>query len=143
MSLSAGEIAGLVAAFAFVLLVGATAIPLWKLGKVFDQARVSLKQLSDETVPLVGEVTTTVSQTNAQLAKVDAITANVQAASTNVSALTGLFAATLGGQVVKVASFTYGVRKVVSERRHGRGGRRVRAEIRPGHGGGATRSHVA
>ncbi len=117
MSLSAGEIAGLVAAFAFVLLVGVTAIPLWKLGRVFDQARISLKQVTDETLPLVDEVTTTVAQTNSQLAKVDTITTNVAAASTNVTALSALFAATLGGPLIRVAAFSHGVRKAIEDRR--------------------------
>ncbi|HEX6921621.1 MAG TPA: DUF948 domain-containing protein, partial [Actinomycetes bacterium] len=35
-----GEIAGLIAAVAFVLLVGVLAVPLIKLGRVFDETRV-------------------------------------------------------------------------------------------------------
>ena len=75
-----------------------------------------IKGVSEETVPLLSEVTTTVTTTNAQLVRVDAITSNVQAATTNVSALTALFAATLGGPVVKVAAFTYGVRSALADR---------------------------
>ena len=46
----------------------------------------------------------------------------------NVSALTSVFAATLGGPVIKVAAFSYGVRRAAS--------RRSRAEYRvPGQGG--------
>lgn len=128
--MSVGEVAGLIAAIAFVLLVGALAIPLVKLGGVLDETRHMIKGVSDETVPLLNEVTTTVSTTNAQLVRVDAITSNVQAATTNVSALTALLAATLGNPVVKVAAFTYGVRSALSGTDRQRGERRVRDQVR-------------
>jgi len=114
--MSVGEIAGLVAAIGFVVLVGATAYPLIKLGKVLEETRVAVRGLSDGTLPLLSEVTTTVASTNEQLVKVDSITSNVAQVSTNVSALTSLFAATLGSPVVKVAAFSYGVRRAVSGR---------------------------
>jgi uncharacterized protein YoxC len=114
--MSVGDIAGLIAAIAFVLLVGLLAIPLLKLGKVLDEARRLVGSVTDETVPLNSGVTESVGLANNQLERVDAITSNVQQVSTNVSALTSLFAATLGSPVVKVAAFTYGVRKAMSDR---------------------------
>lgn len=120
--MSVSDAAGLIAACTFLLLVGVIAYPLVKLGKVLDEARVTLRGISDGALPLLGEVTTTVTSTNQQLGKVDAITTNVAQVSTNVSALTALFAATLGSPVVKVAAFSYGVRQAVS----GRGSRRRR-----------------
>jgi Bacterial protein of unknown function (DUF948) len=128
--MSAGEIAGLIAAVAFVLLVGVLAVPLFKLGSVFDETRSMIRDVSGETVPLLHEVTTTVVTTNAQLVRVDAITSNVQAATTNVSALTGLLAATFGSPLVKVAAFTYGVRRALSSRPHVTTERRLRAQLR-------------
>jgi uncharacterized protein YoxC len=128
--MSAGEIAGLIAAVAFVLLVGVLAVPLIKLGGVLDETRHMIKGVSDETVPLLSEVTTTVSTTNAQLVRVDAITSNVQQVTTNVSAMTALFAATLGSPVVKVAAFTYGVRSALSSRNHSRVEKQVRDQIK-------------
>jgi uncharacterized protein YoxC len=128
--MSVGDVAGLIAAVAFVLLVGALAIPLVKLGGVLDETRVMIKGVSEETVPLLSEVTTTVTTTNAQLVRVDAITSNVQAATTNVSALTALLAATLGGPVVKVAAFSYGVRSALADRPGERSRRRVADQTR-------------
>lgn len=128
--MSVGDIAGLIAAVAFVLLVGVLAIPLIKLGGVLDETRTMIKGVSDETVPLLSEVTTTVTTTNAQLVRVDAITSNVQAATTNVSAMTALFAATLGGPVVKVAAFTYGVRSALADRPGERTRRKVTDQTR-------------
>jgi uncharacterized protein YoxC len=128
--MSAGEIAGLIAAVAFVLLVGALAVPLIKLGKVLDQTGRLVAGVTDRTVPLLGEVTTTVTSVNAELVRVDAIAANAQSVSGNVSALTSLFAATLGGPVIRVAAFTYGVRKVAGKRRHDQAESRIKAELK-------------
>ena len=125
-----GEIAGLIAAVAFVLLVGVLAVPLIKLGRVFDETRVLVRGVSDETVPLLSEVTTTVTTTNAQLVRVDAITSNVQTTTTNISALTALFAASLGSPVIKVAAFSYGVRRALSDRDRGLVEKRVKAQIK-------------
>ena len=111
--MSVGDWAGLIAALAFVALVAALAIPLLKLGKVLDEARATVKQISDSTGPLLASVTEAVSTTNAQLAKVDTVTTSAAQISTNVSALTGLFAATLGTPVLKVAAFSYGVRSAL------------------------------
>jgi uncharacterized protein YoxC len=119
--MSAGDVAGLIAAIAFVLLVGLLAVPLLKLGRVLDETRTTIRGLSDESVPLLQEVTTTVSHANEQLVKVDTITTNAAQVATNVSALTALFAATLGSPVIKVAAFTYGVRQAISGRRTGAG----------------------
>jgi len=80
---SFGELAGLIAALAFVLLVGVLAYPLYKLGKVFDEARLSVRELSGGAVPLLEEVTTTVSTANGQLVRVDTITRNVADVSEN------------------------------------------------------------
>ena len=118
--MSVGDVAGLIAALAFVLLVGVIAIPLVKLGRVLDETRLTVKGLSDGTLPLLSEVTTTVATTNEQLVKVDTITTNVAQMSTNVSALTSLFAATLGSPMVKVAAFSYGVRQAMNGRKPGR-----------------------
>ncbi|GAB3589060.1 hypothetical protein GCM10027446_00480 [Angustibacter peucedani] len=117
--MSAGDIAGLIAAVAFVALVALLAVPILKLGRLIDDARGTVQGVTNESVPLLREVTTTVSTTNGELERVSAITTNVQQMTTNVSALTALFAATLGSPVIKVAAFTYGVRQALSGREAG------------------------
>ena len=128
--LSVGEIAGLIAAVAFVLLVGFLAIPLVKLGRTLDETSRLVRGVADGTTPLLGEVTSTVTATNAQLARVDAITSNAQQITTNAAALSGIFAATLGGPLVRVAAFSYGVRKALTTRRRGEVEKRVKAELK-------------
>jgi uncharacterized protein YoxC len=118
--MSVGDVAGLIAAIAFVLLVGVLAVPLLKLGRVLDETRDSVRQITEHSVPILDEAATTVASTNSQLAKVDVITTSAAQVSENVSALTGLYAATVGRPLVKVAAFSYGVRKAFA-RASGRG----------------------
>jgi uncharacterized protein YoxC len=111
---SLGDIAGVIAALAFAYLVLRLGSVVGKAGKVLDEARIGVRGVSEQTVPLLSQVTDTVAATNEQMVRVDTITANVSAMTTNVNALTSLFAATLGSPVVKVAAFTYGVRSALS-----------------------------
>ncbi|GIG24254.1 DUF948 domain-containing protein [Cellulomonas denverensis] len=109
-----GDIAGLIAAIAFVLLVGALALPLVKLGRVLDETRTSVRELTEHTVPILDEAATTVSSANTQLERVDTVTTAAASVSQNVSALSSLFSATVGGPMIKVAAFSYGVRSALS-----------------------------
>ena len=111
--MSGSDIAGLIAAGIFAVLVGLLTVPLLKLGRVFDETSTAIRELGQNLSPLLEEATTTVSETNKQLARVDAITTNVEEATGNVSALVALFAATIGGPLIKIAGFTAGVRAAI------------------------------
>jgi methyl-accepting chemotaxis protein len=113
---SGSDIAGLIAAGVFAVLVALLAVPIVKLGRVFDELRQSIRSLSDGATPLMDEMTSTVSTTHEQLKKVDGIAANVSDATANVSALSSLIAATVGSPLVKVASFSYGLRMAWAQR---------------------------
>ena len=106
--MSGGDIAGLIAAGVFAVLVGLIAIPLVKLGGVFDQTRDSIKDVSDGITPILAESTVTVQEANKQLARVDVITRNVEEVTGNVSSLVALFAASVGGPLIKLAGFKRG-----------------------------------
>lgn len=108
--MSAGDIAGLIAAGVFAVLVGFLALPLIKLGGVFDETRSAIKELSDNVTPILEESTVTIQEANKQLVRVDAITTNVADVTGNVSALVALFAASVGGPLIKVAAFSAAVR---------------------------------
>ena len=128
--LTAGQVAGLIVAFAFVVLVLFLGLVLVKLGKVLTETQRLVAGITDKTVPLLGEVTGTVQHVNSELVRVDAITANVQSMTGNVSALTSLFAATLGSPVIKVAAFSYGVRKAASKRSEDDVRKRIKSELK-------------
>jgi uncharacterized protein YoxC len=111
---SIGDVAGLIAAIAFVALVGFLALPLVKLGRVFDAATESVKEVTEHSLPVIDETAATIAGTNAQLAKVDAVTTAAAEISQNASALTALVASTIGRPLIKVAAFSYGVRRALS-----------------------------
>ena len=108
--MSGGDIAGLIAAVVFAVLVGFIAIPLLKLGGVLDQTRDAIKEASDGITPILDETATTLQETNKQLARVDVITKNVADVTGNVSSLVALFAATVGGPLIKLAGFSAAAR---------------------------------
>ena len=110
VTVSGGDLAGLIAAGVFLILVGLLAVPLLKLGRVFDQTTTAIRDLSENVTPLLAETTSTLQQTNQQLARVDTITGHVADVTGNVSALVALFAATVGGPLIKIAGFSAGVR---------------------------------
>lgn len=115
--MSAGEWAGVIAAAAFVLLVIFLAVPLLKLGRTLDETTLAIRKAHEGAGPLLDGAATTVSQVNSNLVRVEGITTNAQSLSSNAAALASLFATTLGGPVVKVAAFSYGVRKATAARR--------------------------
>lgn len=115
--MSAGEIAALVAAGAFVLLVLLLAIPLFKLGRTLDEATLAIRKASDGAVPLLLGAQGTLDQVNSQLVQVERITRNVNSVTTNAAALSSVVSSTMGAPLIKVAAFTYGVRKTVGDRR--------------------------
>jgi uncharacterized protein YoxC len=113
--MSVGDVAGLLGAVAFLVLVGFLAVPLVKLGRTFDAATRSIRDVTDHALPVIDEAATTIATTNTQLGKVDQVTTSAAEISQNVSALTALVAATVGGPLIKVAAFSYGVRQALSE----------------------------
>lgn len=115
--MSPGQIAALVAAGAFVLLVLLLAIPLIKLGRTLDEATIAIRKAHQNSDPIFTGANTTITHVNTQLERVDGITANARAVTGNVSALTSLFTATLGGPLVKAAALSYGVSKAIRARR--------------------------
>ena len=115
--MTAGQIAALIAAGAFALLVLVLAIPLIKLGRTLDEATIAIRKAHENSEPILTNASATIDHVNTQLRRVDGITADARAVTGNVSTLTSLFTATLGGPLVKTAAFSYGVSKALRRRR--------------------------
>lgn len=118
--MSAGEVAGLIAAMAAVAFVVFCAVPLLKLGRVLEEMRLAVRDLGHNSVPILQELKGTVSATNTELGKLAVVTDDVAKVSShatvvseNAAQLSTLFASTLGGPLVKTAAFTYGVRQAI------------------------------
>lgn len=138
------EIAALIAAGAFLMLVLVLAVPILRLRHTVDAATNVINDLNERTAPLLGNVNTTVENVNTalsqmnttldgvnlQLEKVDAVTGHVQQVTANVANLSAVVSAAATNPLVKVAAFSYGVRKAAAARRHAEHEREVRAELK-------------
>lgn len=124
MIVTLGEVAGLIAAVALCVLVGLAAVPLLKLGRTLDEARIAIRDLGQHSVPVLTELRDTVENTNDELAKLSLVTEDLAkvsghatVVSENAASLSQLFTVTLGGPLIKAAALTHGVRTALKGRR--------------------------
>jgi uncharacterized protein YoxC len=127
---SAGAIVGLIFAIFFAIGVLFFAFVLVRVAEVLKETTKLVAGITQETVPLLNEITDTVKNGNAQLLKVDHITDNVETMSKNVSGLVSTATSVLGGPLVKAASFSYGVRAAITSRKNEDVAKRVKAELK-------------
>jgi hypothetical protein len=127
---SAGEVAGLVVAVAWAILVLFLAYVLVALGGTLRELTRVVGEVGDSTVPVLNEVTTTVATANLALDRVETITTNVSTITKNASALSSIAAVSFGGPLVKVASFSYGVRRALGGKKQREVERRVKDQMR-------------
>ena len=142
--MSGGQIAALVTAGAFLMLVLVLAVPILRLRRTVDAATRALDRVADQVGPLLGNVNTTVETVNTaltqvhtsldgvnlQLARLDAITGHAQTVTANVANLSTVVSAAAANPLVKVAAFTYGVRKATAARRKEAEEQRVREMLK-------------
>ena len=126
--MSVGEVAGLIAAIAAVVLVALCAVPLLKLGRVLEEVRLAVRDMGHNSVPILQELKGTVAATNEEIGKLSLVTEDVAKVSAhatvvteNAAQLSTIFRATLGGPLIKTAAFTYGVRQAVTGRKAKKG----------------------
>ncbi|WP_245243896.1 DUF948 domain-containing protein [Tessaracoccus sp. MC1865] len=122
--MTVGEVAGLIAAIAACVFVALAAVPLLKAGRALDEVRLAVRDIGHNSVPVLQELKSTVATTNTELGKLGVVTedaakvtGHATVVSENAAQLSTLFAATLGGPLVKTAAFSYGVRKALKGRR--------------------------
>ncbi|MDE3724306.1 MULTISPECIES: DUF948 domain-containing protein [Nocardiopsis] len=115
--LTGGEVAALVAAVVWAVLATFMCVALVKLIKLINAATAVVSELGDRTPPLMDDVVATVERANTSLERVEEITANAQATSEDVATMTALTRSVVTGPLVKVASLSYGVRRVLGQRR--------------------------
>lgn len=128
--MSGGAIVGLIFAIFFAVGVCFFAFVLVRLGEVLKETTKLVAGITQETVPLLSEITDTVKNGNSQLVKVDHITDNVETMSKNITGLVTTATSVLGGPLVKAASFSYGVRAAITSRKNEDVAKRVKAELK-------------
>lgn len=142
--MNGGEIAGLIAAGAFAVLVLVLAVPLLRLRHTIDAATRAIKDLNDRTAPILdkadatmgnvnvalGQMHTSLDGVNLQLEKVDAITGHAQSVTSNVANLATVVTAAAANPLVKVAALGYGVRRAAARRNRADEEQELRALVR-------------
>ncbi|MFJ3924385.1 DUF948 domain-containing protein [Streptomyces sp. NPDC090022] len=111
--MSGGEVAGILVAVFWAILVSFLAVVLVRLAQTLKAATKLVADVTEQAVPLLADASTTVRSARTQLDRVDAIASDVQEVTSNASALSSTVASTFGGPLVKVAAFGYGVRKAM------------------------------
>ncbi|MFI8188836.1 DUF948 domain-containing protein [Streptomyces sp. NPDC085946] len=115
--MSGGEVAGILVAVFWAILVSFLAVALARLAQTLRATTKLVADVTDQAVPLLADASAAVRSAQTQIDRVDAIASDVQEVTSNASALSTTVASTFGGPLVKVAAFGYGVRKAIAGRR--------------------------
>jgi uncharacterized protein YoxC len=97
-----GGIATIIAASSLAVIAIAVAYAIVRVGRLVDEARASLKVLTEETAPLIDEINTTVTLVNGPLHSINRVSKNIEEMSEKVSEATQGFM-NKNGSAVKVA----------------------------------------
>jgi len=73
-----GGVATIIAASSLAVIAIAIAYVVVRVGRLIDEAKISLKTLTEETSPLINEVHTTVTLVNGPLHSINRITKNAE-----------------------------------------------------------------
>ncbi|MEU5027442.1 DUF948 domain-containing protein [Streptomyces milbemycinicus] len=114
--MSGGEVAGILVAVFWAILVSFLALALVRLAQTLKATTKLVAEVTEQAVPLLSEASATVRSANTQLARVDSIAADVQEVTSNASALSSTVSSAFGGPLVKVAAFGYGVRRAIGRK---------------------------
>ncbi len=112
--MTGGEVAGILVAVFWAILVSFLAVVLVRLAQTLKATTRLVADVTEQAVPLLADASATLRSAQTQLDRVDAIASDVQEVASNASALSTTVASTLGGPLVKVAAFGYGVRRAMS-----------------------------
>lgn len=115
--LTGEQVAGLIVAVFWAILVCFLAYALLKLARLITETAKLVADIGEQTGPLLEDMTRTVEKANEQLGRTDVITRQMAGVSQNVSAVTTVMSSVVGGPLVKAAAFSYGVRKALGQSR--------------------------
>jgi uncharacterized protein YoxC len=123
-------IAWTIVAFLVGALVVVLCVVMANLFRVLTSTKDLIDGVTSQTVPLLGEVNTTVAMVNQELTRVDGILATAEGVTASVGGMVNTVSATISSPLVKLSAFAYGLRRAVGaaspDDRPGRGRRRSR-----------------
>ncbi|GAB3487959.1 DUF948 domain-containing protein [Nocardiopsis coralliicola] len=115
--LTAGELAALIAAVVWTVLVAFLCVALVRLTRLLGETTKVVAEFGERARPLLDDLAATVERTDASLDRVEEITSNVATTTEDLSTMTALTRSVVTGPLVKAASLSYGVRSVLGRRR--------------------------
>ncbi|MCS0639724.1 DUF948 domain-containing protein [Streptomyces sp. LP05-1] len=127
--MTGGEVAGILVAVFWAILVSFLAVVLVRLAQTLRATTRLVAEVTERAVPLLSDASATVRSAQTQLDRVDAIASDVQEVTSNASALSTTVASTFGGPLVKVAAFGYGVRRALSREQDNQPAERPRRTV--------------
>ncbi len=95
-----GGIATIIAACSLIVIAVAISYAVVRFGRLIDEAKASLKTMTDDASPLIEEVTTTVTLVNGPLKSLNRITKNAEEVSAKATDIASTFL-DKGGPAVK------------------------------------------
>ena len=104
-------IAWTIVAFLVGALVVVLCVVMANLFRVLTSTKDLIDGVTKQTVPLLGEVNTTVAMVNQELGRVDGILATVEGVTASVGGMVSTVSATITSPLVKLSAFAYGLRR--------------------------------
>jgi len=124
-------IAWTIVAFLVGALVVVLCVVMANLFRVLTSTKDLIDGVTTQTVPLLGEVNTTVAMVNQELVRVDGILATAEGVTASVGGMVNTVSATISSPLVKLSAFAYVLRRAAGaaasdDQPSGRGRRRSR-----------------
>ncbi|MEY3317078.1 MAG: hypothetical protein RLZZ503_280 [Actinomycetota bacterium] len=115
--MNGADVAALIWAGAFAVLVIFLVIVLIKVSKLLDATSATIRETGETVGPFLVELTETTKLTNKQLEKIDVITDNVVDATTNLNSLITTFTTTVGGPLQRVSEIVRSVSGLIGKKK--------------------------
>ena len=112
-------IAWTIVAFLVGALVVVLCVVMANLFRVLTSTKDLIDGVTKQTVPLLGEVNTTVALVNQELVRVDGILATAEGVTASVGNLVNVVSTTVTSPLVRLSAFVYGVRKAAGKAAEG------------------------
>ena len=114
-------IAWTIVAFLVGALVVVLCVVMANLFRVLTSTKDLIDGVTKQTVPLLGEVNTTVALVNQELVRVDGILTTAESVTASVGNLVNVVSNTVTSPLVRLSAFVYGLRRAAGKAAEGEG----------------------
>lgn len=115
LAVSAGGVAAIIIAVGLFIVCLFLSLALLNAGRVLDSTKTTIDGVRDETVPLLAEVRTTVTNVNRELDRADGIVESTANIVQSVERLTTVVEKTVSSPLVKLVAFSAGAAKAAKK----------------------------